>query len=41
LATRFGDLDNFYDEGTLSADGHNWLVQAEATDYVEKEFGAF
>ena len=41
LAYRFGDLDNFYDEGTLSADGHNWLVQAEATDYVEKEFGAF
>ncbi len=41
LATRFGDLDNFYDEGTLSADGHNWLVQAEVNDYVEKEFGAF
>jgi Phosphoesterase family len=41
LADRFGDLDNFYDEGTLSADGHNWLVQAEANDYVEKEFGAF
>jgi YVTN family beta-propeller protein len=41
LATRFGDLDNFYDEGTLSADGHNWLVQAEANDYLEKEFGAF
>jgi YVTN family beta-propeller protein len=41
LATRFGDLDNFYDEGTLSADGHNWLVQAEANDYTEKEFGAF
>jgi hypothetical protein len=41
LATRFGDLDNFYDEGTLSADGHNWLVQAGANDYVEKEFGAF
>ncbi len=38
---RFGDLDNFYDEGTLSADGHNWIVQAEANDYVEKEFGAF
>ena len=33
--------DNFYDEGTLSADGHNWIVQAEANDYVEKEFGAF
>jgi YVTN family beta-propeller protein len=41
LAARFGDLDNFYDEGTLSADGHNWIVQAEANDYVEKEFGAF
>jgi YVTN family beta-propeller protein len=41
LAERFGDLDNFYDEGTLSADGHNWLVQAEANDYLEKEFGAF
>jgi YVTN family beta-propeller protein len=41
LAMRFGDLDNFYDEGTLSADGHNWIVQAEANDYVEKEFGAF
>jgi YVTN family beta-propeller protein len=41
LAKKFGDLDNFYDEGTLSADGHNWLVQAEANDYVEKEFGAF
>ncbi len=41
LALRYGDLDNFYDEGTLSADGHNWIVQAEANDYVEKEFGAF
>ena len=41
LAMRFGDLDNFYDEGTLSADGHNWIVQAEANDYTEKEFGAF
>ncbi len=41
LALRFGDLDNFYDEGTLSADGHNWIVQAEANDYAEKEFGAF
>jgi YVTN family beta-propeller protein len=41
LAKRFGDLDDFYDEGTLSADGHNWIVQAQANDYVEKEFGAF
>ncbi len=41
LAESFGLLDNFYDEGTLSADGHNWLVQADANDYIEKEFGAF
>ena len=41
LATTFGLFDNFYDPGTLSADGHNWLVQADANDYMEKEFGAF
>ena len=41
LTTRYGVFDNFYDEGTLSADGHNWLMQADANDYIEKEFGAF
>jgi len=41
MAQRFGNFDNFYDAGTLSADGHNWIVQAGANDYVEKEFGAF
>ncbi len=41
MANRFGTFDNFYNEGTLSADGHNWIVQAEANDYVEKQFGAF
>ena len=41
LASTYGLFDNFYDEGTLSADGHNWLVQADANDYIEKEFGAF
>ena len=41
LASRYGLFDNFYDEGTLSADGHNWLMQADANDYIEKEFGAF
>ncbi len=41
LSNQFGLFDNFYDEGTLSADGHNWLVQADANDYIEKEFGAF
>jgi YVTN family beta-propeller protein len=41
LANRFGLFDNFYDPSTLSADGHNWLLQANANDYLEKEFGAF
>jgi YVTN family beta-propeller protein len=41
LSNRYSLFDNFYDEGTLSADGHNWLVQADANDYIEKEFGAF
>ena len=41
LATRFGLFDNFYDPSTLSADGHNWIMQANANDYIEKEFGAF
>ncbi|MGP0028027.1 MAG: bifunctional YncE family protein/alkaline phosphatase family protein [Streptosporangiaceae bacterium] len=41
LADGYGLFDNFYDEGTLSADGHNWIVQADANDYIEKEFGAF
>jgi YVTN family beta-propeller protein len=41
MANQWGLFDNFYDEGTLSADGHNWLVQADANDYLEREFGAF
>ena len=41
MANRYSLFDNFYDEGTLSADGHNWLMQADANDYIEKEFGAF
>jgi len=41
LGTTFPLLDNFYDSGTLSADGHNWLMQANANDYTEKEFGNF
>lgn len=41
LAMRFGDLDNFYDEATLSADGHNWVTQANANDYDEGSFGSW
>ncbi len=41
LSTDFTLFDNFYDIGTNSADGHNWLMQADATDYLESEFGQF
>ena len=36
LARRFGLLDNFYADAEVSADGHNWATQANATDYVDK-----
>jgi YVTN family beta-propeller protein len=41
LAQRFPLFDNFYDSGQLSADGHNWVVQGDVPDYVEKSFGDF
>lgn len=36
LANEFVLLDNFYDDGEVSADGHNWSLGAYATDYLEK-----
>jgi YVTN family beta-propeller protein len=36
LARRFGIYDNFYADAEVSADGHNWSTQANATDYVDK-----
>jgi hypothetical protein len=36
LAREFVLLDNFYVEGEVSADGHEWSMGAYATDYVEK-----
>jgi YVTN family beta-propeller protein len=41
IAQQFPLLDNFYDSGSLSADGHQWVVQANAPDYLEKAFGGF
>ena len=41
LVQRFPLFDNFYDSGQLSADGHNWVVQGDVPDYVEKSFGDF
>lgn len=36
LASEFVLLDNFYVDGEVSADGHNWSTAAYATDYLEK-----
>jgi DNA-binding beta-propeller fold protein YncE len=36
LAREFVLLDNFYVNGEVSADGHNWTTGAYATDYLEK-----
>lgn len=36
LALEFGVLDNFYDSGEVSGDGHNWSTSATGGDYLEK-----
>ena len=36
LAKQFVLLDNFYVDGEVSADGHNWSTGAYATDFLEK-----
>jgi YVTN family beta-propeller protein len=36
LAERFGILDNFYTDAEVSADGHNWSMAANASDYTQK-----
>jgi YVTN family beta-propeller protein len=36
LVKEFVLLDNFYVDGEVSADGHNWSMGAYATDYLEK-----
>ena len=36
LALQFGVLDNFYDSGDVSGDGHMWSTAATVTDYTEK-----
>ena len=41
LAEQFVLLDNFYCNGVLSADGHQWCVEGYVTDYLEKSFGGF
>jgi DNA-binding beta-propeller fold protein YncE len=36
LALQFGVLDNFYDSGEVSGDGHVWSNAAISSDYTEK-----
>ncbi len=36
LARQFGVLDNFYDSGEVSGDGHVWSTSAITSDYTEK-----
>lgn len=41
LAQRFGLYDNFYDIGTNSAEGHNWLMQSDNPEYTESSAGEY
>jgi hypothetical protein len=36
LAKQFGILDNFYDSGDVSGDGHVWSTSGSVSDYVAK-----
>jgi DNA-binding beta-propeller fold protein YncE len=36
LALQFGVIDNFYDSGEVSGDGHDWSTAATTSDYNEK-----
>ena len=36
LALQFGVLDNFYDSGEVSGNGHNWSTAAITSDYNEQ-----
>jgi DNA-binding beta-propeller fold protein YncE len=36
LALRFGVLDNFFDSGEVSGDGHVWSTAGIGSDYLEK-----
>ena len=40
LAEKYVLLDNFHTGGAISFDGHQWLMQAFVSDYVERAFAA-
>jgi hypothetical protein len=41
LAEQFVLLDNYYCNGVVSADGHQWATQGITTDYQEKSWGGW
>ena len=41
MAKQFGLYDNTYDVGTNSAEGHNWLMQADNPEYTESSAGEY
>lgn len=41
MAQQFGLYDNTYDIGTNSAEGHNWLMQADNPEYTESSAGEY
>ncbi|WP_338090858.1 bifunctional YncE family protein/alkaline phosphatase family protein [Planosporangium thailandense] len=41
MASQFGLYDNTYDIGTNSAEGHNWLMQADDPEYTESSAGEY
>jgi YVTN family beta-propeller protein len=41
LASEFALLDNFYCNGVKSTDGHAWVCEGNAVDYIERQFGGF
>ncbi|MFB3828919.1 MAG: bifunctional YncE family protein/alkaline phosphatase family protein [Bryobacteraceae bacterium] len=40
LAEKYVLLDNFHTGGAISFDGHQWLMQAFVSDYVERAFAS-
>ncbi len=41
IADQFVLLDNFYCNGVVSAEGHQWATQGYTTEYLEKEAGGW
>ena len=40
MAMQFGVMDNFYDSGEVSGEGHTWSTTAIGTDYLDKTWQA-